>query len=96
MKRIKTPILGAEDYTMFVYVVVGSVGEYSSRQEWCVKAFKDEQQARDFGAQWKAMGDDILSHNYHQELIHHPLDQLFPSRCGEDDCAFRIEAVEVC
>jgi hypothetical protein len=31
-----------------IFVVVGSVGEYSDRREWCARAFPTEAAAQDF------------------------------------------------
>lgn len=33
---------------MLIYVVEGSTGQYSDHQEWLVKAFRDEQDAKNF------------------------------------------------
>lgn len=38
-----------------IYVVRGSVGEYSSREEWIVKAFEDEADAQIFIADNQAL-----------------------------------------
>lgn len=32
---------------MTIYVVFGCTGEYSDRSEWCVKAFRNEERAKD-------------------------------------------------
>lgn len=45
---------------MTLYIVFGTTGEYSERDEWLVKAFKTEQEAQDFVLKAEQIADDIF------------------------------------
>lgn len=50
---------------MTIFIVFGTTGEYSDRTEWPVKAFRDEQRAKDFVELLTSKSREIYSEDNH-------------------------------
>lgn len=67
---------------MKIFVVRGQTGEYSDRTEWPVKAFTDEDKAKEFVVQADAIARELYiqaekSHSFWSFKGTHPLDSKF-------------------
>lgn len=60
---------------MEIYVVVGTTGEYSDRREWAVKAFSNEDRAKDFVLEATKIAKELfVSKKRYSDDMESPLD----------------------